>query len=80
MISFISWNRLRVKGVCRIATEGNLKHDTAILGLACFQRAANDIGTKAYDAQAQPVVLKLGATSWHSSSTPTVMECPPYPR
>lgn len=55
------WNRLRIKGVRRIATEGNLKHDTAILGLACFQRAADDIGTKAYDAQAQPLVIKPGA-------------------
>jgi hypothetical protein len=52
MISFISWNRLRIKGVCPIATEGNLKHDAAILGFACFQRAAKDIGTKACDAQA----------------------------
>lgn len=56
------WNRLRIKGVRRIATEGNLKHDIAILGLACFQRAADDIGTKAYDAQAQPLVIKPGAT------------------
>ncbi len=52
MRRFIFWNRLRVKGVCRMATEGNLKHDAAILGLACFQRAEKDIGTKAYDAQA----------------------------